>query len=127
MFFLIQYTCTSYIYIDNHNEQKQNSKCFFYSIYFMYILTIIMNKNKTVNVILFFLFNILHVYIDNHNEQKQNSKCYFFLFNILHVYIDNHNEQKQNSKSRAWCKTIVTTSFYIRSYNSFAPIPVHVF
>ena len=21
---------------------------------------------------------------------------------------------------RAWCKTIVTTSFYIRSYNSFA-------
>jgi len=25
--------------------------------------------------------------------------------------------------SRAWCKTIVTTSFYIRSYNSFAPSP----
>ena len=25
--------------------------------------------------------------------------------------------------SRAWCKTIVTTSFYIRTYNSFAPSP----
>jgi len=25
--------------------------------------------------------------------------------------------------ARAWCKTIVTTSFYIRSYNSFAPSP----
>ena len=25
--------------------------------------------------------------------------------------------------SRAWCKTIITTSFYIRSYNSFAPSP----
>jgi len=25
--------------------------------------------------------------------------------------------------SRAWCKTIVTTSFYIRSYNNFAPSP----
>jgi len=25
--------------------------------------------------------------------------------------------------SRTWCKTIITTSFYIRSYNSFAPIP----
>jgi len=25
--------------------------------------------------------------------------------------------------SRTWCKTIVTTSFYIRSYNSFAPNP----
>ena len=24
---------------------------------------------------------------------------------------------------RAWCKTIVTTSFYIRSYNSFASSP----
>jgi len=24
------------------------------------------------------------------------------------------------SVSRAWCKTIVTSSFYIRSYNSFA-------
>jgi len=71
--------------------------CFFYSIYFMYILTIIMNKNKTVNVILFFLFNIIHVYIDNHNEQKQSVNV-IFLFNILHIYIDNHNEQKQNSK-----------------------------
>jgi len=29
------------------------------------------------------------------------------------------------SASRAWCKTIVTTSFYIRSYNSFAPSPLH--
>jgi len=29
------------------------------------------------------------------------------------------------SASRAWCKTIVTTSFYIRSYNSFAPSPRH--
>jgi len=28
--------------------------------------------------------------------------------------------------SRAWCKTIVTTSFYIRSYNSFAPSPRYV-
>ena len=28
-----------------------------------------------------------------------------------------------NINSRAWCKTIVTTSFYIRSYNSFAPSP----
>ena len=27
------------------------------------------------------------------------------------------------SIARAWCKTIVTTSFYIRSYNSFAPSP----
>ena len=27
---------------------------------------------------------------------------------------------------RAWCKTIVTISFYIRSYNSFAPSPRHV-
>jgi len=27
------------------------------------------------------------------------------------------------SLSRAWCKTMVTTSFYIRSYNSFAPSP----
>ena len=25
--------------------------------------------------------------------------------------------------ARAWCKTIVTTSFYIRSYNSFTPSP----
>jgi len=25
--------------------------------------------------------------------------------------------------SRVWCKTIVTTSFYIRSFNSFAPSP----
>ena len=25
--------------------------------------------------------------------------------------------------SRAWCKAIVTTSFYKRSYNSFAPSP----
>jgi len=24
---------------------------------------------------------------------------------------------------RAWCKSIVTTSLYIRSYNSFAPSP----
>ena len=28
--------------------------------------------------------------------------------------------------SRAWCKTIVTTTFYIRSYNSFAPSPRYV-
>jgi len=27
------------------------------------------------------------------------------------------------TQSRAWCKTIVTTSFYVRSYNSFAPSP----
>jgi len=27
------------------------------------------------------------------------------------------------SSSSVWCKTIVTTSIYIRSYNSFAPIP----
>jgi len=26
-------------------------------------------------------------------------------------------------KSRAWCKTTVTTLFYIRRYNSFAPSP----
>ena len=32
----------------------------------------------------------------------------------------------QESKSRAWCKTIVTTSFYIRSYNSFAPSPRNI-
>ena len=32
---------------------------------------------------------------------------------IVHVIL--------KSKSRAWCKTIVTTSFYIRSCNSFAP------
>jgi len=31
--------------------------------------------------------------------------------------------EQSRSKSRAWCKTIVTTSFYIRSYNSFAPSP----
>jgi len=28
-----------------------------------------------------------------------------------------------DSISRAWCKNNVTTSFYIRSYNSFAPNP----
>jgi len=28
--------------------------------------------------------------------------------------------------SRAWCKTIVTTSFYIRSCNSFAPSPRYI-
>jgi len=27
------------------------------------------------------------------------------------------------SYSRAWCKTVITTSFYIRRYNSFAPSP----
>jgi len=32
-----------------------------------------------------------------------------------------HNEHF--SKSRTWCKTIVTTSFYIRTCNSFAPSP----
>jgi len=30
---------------------------------------------------------------------------------------------QRESISRAWCKTIVTTSFYIMSYNSFAPSP----
>ena len=30
---------------------------------------------------------------------------------------------RYNTITRAWCKTIVTTSFYIRSYNSFAPSP----
>ena len=30
-----------------------------------------------------------------------------------------------NSTPKAWCKTIVTTSFYIRSYISFAPSPRH--
>ena len=29
----------------------------------------------------------------------------------------------KNITSRAWCKTIVTTLFYILSYNSFAPDP----
>ena len=31
----------------------------------------------------------------------------------------------ENYNSRAWYKTIVITSFYIRSYNSFAPSPRH--
>ena len=30
-------------------------------------------------------------------------------------------DKTSNIISRDWCKTIVTTSFYIRSYNSFAP------
>ena len=33
------------------------------------------------------------------------------------------NTVLQYNNLRAWCKTIVTNSFYIRSYNSFAPIP----
>ena len=31
------------------------------------------------------------------------------------------------SQSRAWCKTNVTTAFYIRIYNSFAPSPRNAF
>jgi len=49
-------------------------------------------------------------------------QSYSSLSKTLQALIVNQRTEIQ-TKSRAWCKTIVTTSFYIRSYNSFAPSP----
>jgi len=62
-------------------------------------------------------------------------QCAIFTYKIIvelwvDIYYEDqlHNFFKVNftlNKARAWCKTFVTTSFYIRSYcnNSFAPSP----
>ena len=41
-------------------------------------------------------------------------------FNLKMVELEKAHFPLLEYKSRAWCKTIVTTSFYIRSYSSFA-------
>jgi len=41
------------------------------------------------------------------------------------THLNSTRHKQGTSTSRVWCKTIVTTSFYIRSYNSFAPSPRH--
>ena len=40
---------------------------------------------------------------------------YFCFTSLVGIYV--------SKKSRAWCKTIVATWFYITSYNSSAPSP----
>jgi len=48
-------------------------------------------------------------------------------YNFINIYVCLDVEWKCSrasiNKPRAWCKTIVTTSFYIRTYDSFAPSP----
>jgi len=52
------------------------------------------------------------------------NRKYMYMIRKINRSIDAMH--RRESVSRAWCKTIVTTSFYIRSYNSFAPSPQYV-
>jgi len=53
-------------------------------------------------------------------DSPQENKHSFTL--TLSILFEKNIIFKEN-KSKAWCKTIVTTIFYIKRYNSFAPSP----
>ena len=87
--------------------------------------------------------DLLHHSLQRYQESTEHIECSYGIFSLktnlkrkpnlwatlfqqilfsvmwLHAYV----ETVKMLISRAWCKTIVTTSFYIRSYNSFAPSP----
>ena len=50
----------------------------------------------------------------------------FLIPRVMFASPGNFEVSRFNCISRAWCKTIGTTSFYIRSYNSFAPSPRYI-
>jgi len=54
------------------------------------------------------------------NVIKANQKTESFCFRWV-------GAQALFKSSRTWCKTIVTTFFYITNYNGFAPSPQHAF
>ena len=61
----------------------------------------------------------------SYEPRKWLKKLALLVGNIDHLqnFLLNIRREKWICMPRSWCKTIVTTSFYIRSYNSFAPSP----